>query len=406
MNCPRAAAHLFTVFAVVFTLLGQEAGTATLQGSVHDSKGRPAIAAKVVLKTGNQTFSADSDSEGMYHFSALQPGAYTLHAVTGDGEANFGPFVVTPRETRKIDLKPDSPNKPQFFDPPSFIVAGVTDASERGGHGSDTILHSAEVLAKATASLGADASEIGTEGNALEAVREYQRAAELDPSESHLFDWGSELLKHRAADQAGEVFSQGIRLFPRSTRMLLGLAVSFYSRGSYDQAERLFFEAADLNPADTTPYLFMGQSANGSMGQSAGFIDRMERFARLTPENPWANYYLAMCVANQTRVQALLTKAVGLDPQLGAAWLQLGILYSDRRDYPEAISAWERAAATGVIEAHYRLAQAYRRIGEAAKASHEVEIYRELSKQSAGDEERQRAGIQEFVFSLREQQRQ
>ena len=74
-------------------------------------------------------------------------------------------------------------------------------------------------------------------GNPLEAVREYQRAAKLDPSEVHLFDWGAELLMHRAAEPAIEVFSQATAKFPRSSRMLVGLGVALYvQRGSYDQA--------------------------------------------------------------------------------------------------------------------------------------------------------------------------
>jgi hypothetical protein len=113
-----------------------------------------------------------------------------------------------------------------FFDPPSFIVAGVADASNRGGHGSDPILHSTEALVKATALLGGAVNK----GDDLETARAYQRAAELDPSESHIFDWGAELLTHRAAEQSIEVFSRGNKLFPRSTRMLLGLAAAFYSR--------------------------------------------------------------------------------------------------------------------------------------------------------------------------------
>src|SRR2546430_13519862 len=43
----------------------------------------------------------------------------------------------------------------------------------------------------------------------LEAVRQYQRAAELDASEPYLFDWGAELLLHHAPEPAIEVFSKG-----------------------------------------------------------------------------------------------------------------------------------------------------------------------------------------------------
>ena len=73
-------------------------------------------------------------------------------------------------------------------------------------------------------------------GDPLEAVSEYQSAAELNASETNLFDWGAELLLHRAAEPAIEVFTKGNRLFPHSARMLVALGVAWYSNGSYDQA--------------------------------------------------------------------------------------------------------------------------------------------------------------------------
>src|ERR1700684_2250122 len=89
---------------------------------------------------------------------------------------------------------------PQYFDEPKFVVAGVTDPSQRCVNAPDQLLCAAKRLSKEPAPLrtiaqgatsAADAAE--KQGNALEAVREYQRVAELDPSEAHLFDWGTEL---------------------------------------------------------------------------------------------------------------------------------------------------------------------------------------------------------------------
>jgi tetratricopeptide (TPR) repeat protein len=298
---------------------------------------------------------------------------------------------------------------PQYFDEPNFIVAGVADPSQRGGHGSDPVLRSAEALARETASLrtgtsAADAAE--KQGNALEAAREYQRAAERHPSERNLFDWGTELLTHRAADQAVEVFTNGHRLFPRSTRMLLGLAVALYSRGSYDQAAPRFFEAADLNPSDPAPYLFLGKISNGPITHSDGYAERLERFARLHPENAWANYYYAATLTRTSpKARALLEKAVRLDPKLGDAFLLLGIVYADEGNLTKAISAYKSAidATPPMEEAHYRLAQAYRKTGEPAKAQKEIELYQELSRQAAQKLERERAEIQQFVFGLKRQ---
>jgi len=298
---------------------------------------------------------------------------------------------------------------PSYFDEPNFIVAGVADASARGGHGSDPVLRSAEALTKETAVLrtsisAADGAEI--QGKPLEAAREYQRLAELDPSETNLFDWGTELLKHRAADQAVEVFANGHRLFPRSTRTLLGLAVALYSRGSYDQAAQRFFEAADLNPSDPAPYLFLGKISNGPITELPGFMERMERFARLQPENAWANYYYAASLPRTSpQARTLLEKAVLLDPKLGDAFLLLGIVYAEDGNLTKAISSYKRAIETTppMEEAHYRLAQAYRKTGEPAKAQHELELYQELSQKSTQQLERQRAETQQFVFELKHQ---
>jgi tetratricopeptide (TPR) repeat protein len=327
---------------------------------------------------------------------------------------------------------------PQYFDEPNFIAAGVTDTTNRGGHGSDPVLRSAEALVQAAASLGSPSAPAATEqslrdaiahdpnnaelhhslanveekaANFLEALREYGRAAELEPSEAHIFDLGVELLTHRATEQASAVFSRGARLFPNSSRMLVAYAVADYSRGLYDQARARFFDAIDRNPADPAPYLFLGKVQSSAITQSDGFAERMERFQKLHPDNAWANYYYAVSLRRQSRgienagsqakAQALLERAVELDSQLAGAWLELGILHADRNEYRQAIAAWEHAAAAAprMEEAHYRLAQAYRKTGEPEKAKAQIELYEKLAKQSAEEFERERTAVKQFVFA-------
>src|SRR5258708_6308866 len=320
---------------IALALFGQDSQpTATVEGSVRDSAGKSVAAADVDLKSSSQTFTARTNASGVYRFDALPAGSYKLRVgVTGQGEAASGPFTLASKETRIIDLTLAAP-KPEFFDQPTFIVAGVSDNTSRGGHGSDTVLRSSEDLAKATASLGkeslspADLEE--QRGNALEAAREYERTAQRDPTERNLFDWAAELLAHRANAQAIEVFTRGNRLFPHSTRMLLGLAVSHYASGDYDQAAQRFFEAADLNPSDPSPYLFLGKVRSGAITESEGFSERMRRFATLQPENAQANYYYARSLWNRrlapdaslaAQVHALLENAIRVDPKFADAYL-------------------------------------------------------------------------------------
>src|ERR1019366_2631353 len=267
-------------------------------------------------------------------------------------------------------------------------------------------------------------------GKPLEAVREYQRAAELDPSEPNLFDWGTELLTHRALEPAAEVFTNGTRLFPTSVRMLIALGVAWDARGSYDHAAQCLAKASDLAPDNPTPYLFLGRMQSVEATPSEGSLERLKRFAQLQPDNALANYYYAVALWKQpavsvdsnvernadrnkersTRVESLLQKAVHLDPKLGAAYLQLGILYSQRADFSRAISAYQKAIEASaeevspefdqtLEETHYRLARAYLRSGDKARAQEQLQLHHQLVKKTKENAERERRNIQEFVIS-------
>ena len=62
-------------------------------------------------------------------------------------------------------------------------------------------------------------------GNFVPAVNEYEIAAHADPSESNLFDWGSELLIHRTLGPAIEVFQDAVQRYPSSPRLAIGLGI-------------------------------------------------------------------------------------------------------------------------------------------------------------------------------------
>ena len=411
-----------------------------------------------------------------------------------------------------------SSGTPQFYDEPQFTVAGVADATNLGGHGSDAVVRTKETLARDTALLskqtassppttsysaeeralretaerdprnfdanhkignllaknGKSAEAIlyleraarlnpGDYGNSyalavayanaghyeesrallatlmasaadkaelhhllaeveeklkhpLDAVREYQRAAELNPTEPYLFDWGTELLAHRAPEAAIEVFAKGNRLFPNSVRMLVGLGVAWHARGSYDQAADCLCAASDLNPADPMPYFFLAKMQNAKTIQSAAVVERLARFVRLHPENALANYYYAAALWNrakaapdatsmaQAQVRSLLEEAIHLDSKLGLAYLLRGITEAEAGDLPKAISSYQKAIAASpqLEEPHYRLAQMYRRTGEKIKVQLELKRYEELSKQASAEAERERHEIPQFVIALRD----
>jgi len=346
------------------------------------------------------------------------------------------------------------PAPPQFFDPPQFTVSGVTDTTSLGGHGSDAVVRTRDTLAKETAALGKsstdaanapellrakqrtqallaehDAADLHHQlgdldeklGDPLAAVREYQRAAEMDASEPYLFDWGAELLLHHAPEPASEVFAKGSRSFPKSGRMLLALGASWLGRGSSDQAIPYISQASDLNPGDPAPYLFLGKIQAVEKTSRVEIVAKLERFVTLHPENAEANYYYAVGLWKQCKdasncaqlkqVESLLNTAIRLNPKFTAAFVQLGAVHAGQRDFRQAISDYQKAIRAGsnsadggaeLQEAHYRLAHAYRQVGDSDAAKAELEIYQRMVQASEQEVERERHEIQQFVYTLRD----
>jgi tetratricopeptide (TPR) repeat protein len=518
---------LVSVAVLLVSLNGagqQSADLASLHGVIRDGDGKPVAQTAVILqgKDAADRLNAETDSQGNYSFPGLPDGLYGLRASkNGYADAEISSVFLRPHESKNVDLtlglvqqgQGSATSTPQFFDQPQFTVAGVTDTTNLGGHGSDTVVRTRNSLAKDTVSLGepkvkappdaarektlrelaerqptdfganhqlgqlliadgrareaipfleraaakdsanyenaydlalanaqagnyAIAREEATKllathdqadlhhllgdvdeklGDSLEAVRHYQRAVELVPSESHLFDWGAELLLHHAPEPATQVFSKGNRLFPGSARMLLGLGAALFARGAYDEAVLWICRASDLNPNATVPYLFLGEIEQAEKAPSSDLVERLHRFLTLQPQNADANYYYAVGLwklrntAPQKhdigRVESLLKTAIQINPRHAAAALQLGIVHSEQGAYSEAISDYRKALDTDsqMEEAHYRLAQAYRQIGNPEKAKEELRLYGQLAKESAQKQDRERHEIKQFVYTLRDQ---
>ena len=520
----RATIIFITALVLSMGALGQApAAPANLHGLIRDSAGKPIAQSTIVLKRidSSADFHAQTDAQGSYTFPNVPEGIYTLQATKeGYAEAQVPSVFLKPSESKTIDLtlglqqrQAGPASSPQFFDEPQFTVAGVTDTTNLGGHGSDTVVRARNSLAKDTASLGESARGAAVDearekslreaaerqpsdfaanhafgqflvttgkareaipfleraaatdppnyenayslalanaqagnyatardqagkllartesgdlyhllgevdeklGDSLDAVRHYQRAAELAPSEPHLFDWGAELLLHHAPEPAIEVFSRGNHLFPSSTRILLGLGAAYFARGAYDEAVLRICQSSDLIPNDPVPYQFLGKIEQVQNTPSTELVERLRRFVTLQPRNADANYYYAVGLwklrntrpenSSVAEVESLLKTAIQISPKHAAAELQLGILHSDQGAYAEAIADFQEALESDpqMEEAHYRLAHAYRQIGESDKAKEELRLYAQLATQSAQQQDRERHEIKQFVYTLRDQ---
>ncbi len=323
----------------------------------------------------------------------------------------------------------------QFSDLPTFSVAGVTDWTAVGGHGSDTTLKTTESLATATAALKPNGSASGNAspsnpgnvtqadtyrlsgqrfeavGDSLAAVNAFERAATLDPSESNYFAWGSELLLHRAIWQAEGVFRKGVEAFPKSVRMNTALGTALFSGARYDEAAQRLCIASDLDPKAAEPYLFMGKMQIIAPDALPCIEPHLSRFVRQQPMDSVANYLYAMAllknqeiVPNADTVQratSLLEHAVAINTQYGDAYLELGILASGQHNNQQAIRYYTRAieSTPSLADAHYRLGVLYDRTGEHEKAKQEFQLHDQIKQRQAAITEQQRRDIKQFLFA-------
>ena len=246
-------------------------------------------------------------------------------------------------------------------------------------------------------------------GDPVAAVHEFELAARLDPTEQNEFEWGSELLVHRAIWQAEEVFQRGAAAYPRSVRMLSALGAALFAGARYDEAAQRFCDASDLNPADPEPYDFMGKIETAAPNPLTCVEQKLKRFVDQQPGNALANYFYAIALwkgqeqlADERvvqRVESLLSKAVAIDARCGDAYLQLGILHASQSNYKKAIGFYEKAIEVSpqLADAHYRLGVAFDRIGEPDKARKEFELHDEIKKQQASAVEQERREVKQFL---------
>ncbi len=427
--------------------LGQKSSTHSIHGVVVDASGRPVEGASVVLQTNGsaQTVETRTDATGAFLLTPQSAGNYRVSATKAelhsrwitvdDSSLGSGQIVRLTMDSHT----PASTQAMEFADQPNFSIAGVTDWTAVGGHGSDTTLRTSEELARETAALksGGARGQATTptliaqdenaalhsqraeldekSGDPLAAVHEYEQAVRLDPSEQNYFAWGSELLLHRAVWQAVDVFKTGNRLHPGSPRLLTGLGSALFAGDLFEEAAASLCAASDLQPEEAAPYTFMGRVVIAAPGPLPCVETRLARFAQQQPGNAMAKYFYAMTIwkrqghaadpAQVEQVRMLLKQAVAADPGYAEAYLQLGILAASEHRSDEAMQYYAKAivADPQCSEAHYRLGVAYDRSGASEKARREFQLHEEIDRTQAAAVERQRREVKQFLVVLQGQ---
>jgi tetratricopeptide (TPR) repeat protein len=235
----------------------------------------------------------------------------------------------------------------------------------------------------------------------LEAVRAFQRAAELEPgNEDYRYDYAFELLKHKTDRAAIAIFASGVRDFPRSVKLRLGLGCAYYVVGKQEEAARILLEAIKIEPRHKLAYLFLGKTYEQAGPLQPEVAEAFRAYLEQGPQDPWAHYHygrilylVAQSAPNPDFVAAksYLQRAVSLNPHFAEAYVQLAIVLQTEDQNKESLPFLNRAVRSNpkLASAHYRLGLAYRRLGERDKAAAEFALSEKLNAEDqAGREKR------------------
>ena len=223
------------------------------------------------------------------------------------------------------------------------------------------------------------------EGHVEAAAKQYEIAARMDPSEKHLLDLGSDLLRHRGFEPALKVFVFATQRYPQSPKLRVGLGIAYYSLGQYDDAVESLCRAVDLDPTDTKALDFLGKMHDVSEQFAGEVTKRLAHFVKIYPDNAAANYYYARSLrkgsrGSQAEAETHLVRAVKLNPAYTEAHYELGLLYEDGGQDAKAVQEFQLAIKTrsDFSKAHYHLGRLYQQHGQPALAQKELDAFEAL----------------------------
>jgi tetratricopeptide (TPR) repeat protein len=235
----------------------------------------------------------------------------------------------------------------------------------------------------------------------LEAVRAFQKAAELEPgNEDYRFDYAFELLKHKTDRAAIAIFSSGVRDFPKSFKLRLGLGCANYVVGKQEEAARTLLEAIQIEPRSKLVYLILGKTYEQAGSSQTAVREAFRGYLQRATQDPWAHYHygrILYLVAQSTpnpdleAAKSYLQRAVSLNPQFAEAYVQLAIVLQTEDQNEESLPFLNQAVRSNpkLASAHYRLGLAYRRLGEKDKAAAAFALSEKLNAEDQASREKQ-----------------
>ncbi|CAN5574874.1 hypothetical protein BH10ACI4_BH10ACI4_20740 [soil metagenome] len=228
-------------------------------------------------------------------------------------------------------------------------------------------------------------------GHFSEALKHFQAAAQMNPSDANLYALDVELLRHWTWPEAIRVANFAAERFPASKHFQVAAGIGYYANSEYKKAIGVFSQLLQSDPNNGTYADLLGRSCSLlAEGENAGCAE-IYRFAERHPGNAVTTTYAAVAILHEPtekhdldKAASLLSAAIAADPKYADAWFQMAVLEQTRLHWKESATDLEQAIALrpDFAEAHYRLSRAYAHMNRREDAQKEIALHQTYSQQS------------------------
>lgn len=242
-------------------------------------------------------------------------------------------------------------------------------------------------------------------GDSLAAIQSYQAAVQQAAEvEEYRFALALELLRHQTFEPAILVLEKALQDFPRSSRLRIALAVTYFLVDRDADASRVLLQAMRLDPEPTGAADYLGEmQLTQTASPDPAAVQELCHFADMHPRSGRAQ---AICggLLLRTERPALerLRKAAEAAPQEPLARCNLGKALEAEQNWAAARVETEACARLqpDSPEAHYRLARIYRKLGLADAARREDEQRAQADRKQTAENERRYSTLTRFLYTL------
>ena len=198
------------------------------------------------------------------------------------------------------------------------------------------------------------------------------------------FEYAQRLLRAQDFTHAAGVLETALKNDARNPQLVLALGVARYGQRRFEDAISEFLRVIGIDPTIEQPYVFLGRVLDQAGARLPEIATDYQAWMEKNPQNAKAPLLLAKALlaedASNARVEELLRRSIGLDPNDWESHYELGVVLAGKREYQAAEAELTRSIALDPKQAmtHYHLARVYDRLGEPDRAKAEREIHRRL----------------------------